>query len=114
MSPLSLFVTPLSIFLSLTTATGVVVHDTRIDKATLSVLSTPSMETNYQANTKLVNYATDSHTHVERHTLSTALHELRSDTPKVSPRSNEEKRYTAQKHLGFGNNPFENSYLPLS
>lgn len=114
MSPLSLFVTPLSIFLSLTTATGVVVHDTRVDKVTLSVLSTPSTGSSYQANTKLVNYATDSHTHVERHTLSTALHELRADTPKVSPRSNEEKRYSTQKHMGFGNNPFENSYLPLS
>lgn len=114
MFPLSLLVTPLSIFLSLSTATGVVMHDTRIDKATLTVLSGSSVNQNSDANIKIVNHATDSHTHVERHTLSTALHQLRSDNPKVSPKTDEEKHYAAQKHLGFGNNPYENSFVPLS
>lgn len=114
MTPLSLLVTPLSIFLSLSTATGVVVHDTRIDKATLTVLSGSSAGINTDANIKLVNHATDSHTHVERHTLSTSLHQLRSDNPRVSPRSDEEKHHAASKHLGFGNNPYENSFLPLN
>jgi hypothetical protein len=114
MSPLTLLVTPLSIFLSLSTATGVLVHDTRIDKATLSVLSGASAGKNSEASTKLVNHATDSHTHVERHTLSSALHQLRSDNPKVSPRSDEEKFHAAQKHLGFGNNPYENSFVPIN
>lgn len=114
MLPLSLLVTPLSIFLSLSTATGVLVHDTRLDKATLTVLSGSAAGTNSEANTKLVNHATDSHTHVERHTLSSALHQLRSDNPKVSPRTDEEKHHAAQKHLGFGNNPYENSFVPIS
>lgn len=114
MSLLSLFVTPLSILLSLITATGVFVHDTRIDKATLTVLSGPAVSTSNEANVKLVNHATDSHTHVERHTLSSALHQLRSDNPRVSPRSDEEKYHAAQKHLGFGNNPYDNSFVPLS
>jgi hypothetical protein len=114
MSPLSLLVTPLSIFLSLSTATGVLIHDTRIDKATLTVLSSPVIGVTSEANIKLVNHATDSHTHVERHTLSSALHMLRSDNPKASPRTDEEKHHAAQKHLGFGNNPYENSFVPIS
>lgn len=114
MSPLSLLVTPLSIFLSLSTATGVFVHDTRIDKATLTVLSAPSISAGYQSNTKLVNYATDSHTHVERHSLSQSLHELRSDNPRVQPRTNNEKKYVAQKNVGFGHTPFDSYAFPLS
>lgn len=89
-------------------------HDMRIDKATLTVLSGASVNINSEASTKLVNHATDSHTHVERHTLSSALHQLRSDNPKVSPRTDEEKHHAAQKQLGFGNNPYENSFLPIS
>lgn len=114
MSPLSLLLTPLSILLSLSTAAGVFVHDTRIDKATLTVISSASTNTSYQANTKLVNYATDSHTHVERHTLSQSLHELRGDNPRVQPRTNNEKKYVSQKNFGFGHNPFDSYALPLS
>jgi hypothetical protein len=111
---LSFFVTPLSIFLSLSTATGIFLHDTRVDKATLSVLSTPSSGTSYQANTKLVNYATDSHTHVERHSFSQSLHELRGDTPRIPPRAGHEKKYVTQKNLGLGHNPFDSYALPLA
>lgn len=114
MSTLSLLVTPLSIFLSLSTATGVFVHDTRIDKATLSVMSAPSVSAGYQSNTKLVNYATDSHTHVERHSLSQSLHELRSENPRVQPRTNNDKKYLTHKNLGFGHNPFNSYAFPLS
>jgi hypothetical protein len=114
MSPLSLLLTPLSILLSLSTAAGVFVHDTRIDKATLTVLSGPTVGTNSEASIKLVNHATDSHTHVERHTLSQSLHELKTDNPRIQPRNNNEKKYVSQKNFGFGHNPFDSYALPLS
>lgn len=115
MNSLSLLVTPLSIFLSLSTATGIFIHDTRVDKATLTVISTPNGSSNYQAaNTKLVNYATDSHTHVERHTLSQSLHEIRGDNPRIPPRAGHEKKYLSQKNLGLGHNPFDSYALPLA
>lgn len=115
MNPLALLVTPLSIFLSLSTATGIFLHDTRVDKATLTVLSTANSSPSYQAaNTKLVNYATDSHTHVERHSLSQSLHEVRGDNPRIPPRLGNEKKYVSQKNLGLGHNPFDSYALPLA
>lgn len=114
MSPLSLLVTPLSIFLSLSTATGVLVHDTRIDKATMTVLAVPSVVASYQANTKLVNYATDLHTHTERHSLSQAVHDLKAENPRIHPRSQSDKKYLSQKNLGLGHNPFDSYSLPLA
>ena len=115
MNPLSLLVTPLSIFLSLSTATGVFMHDTRVDKATLTILSAPSASPGYQAaNTKLINYATDSHTHVERHSLSQSLHQVRGDNPRIPPRVGQDKKYLSQKNLGLGHNPFDSYALPLA
>jgi hypothetical protein len=114
MPPFSFLVTPLSIFLSLSTATGVFVHDTRVDKAALSVISAPSTSAGYQSSTKLVNYATDSHTHVERHSLSQSLHELRSENPRVQPRTSNEKKYLTNKSNGFGRSPLESYAFPLS
>ncbi len=115
MPPLSLFITPLSVFLSLSTSTGIFVHDTRIDKATLTVLSAPSASPSYQAaNTKLVNFATDAHTHVERHSLSQSLHEARGDNTRIPPRVNSEKKYVSQKNLGLGHDPLDSYALPLA
>lgn len=114
MSPLSLLVTPLSIFLSLSTATGVLVHDTRIDKATMTALAIPSVVASYQANTKLVNYATDSHTHTERHSFSQSIRDLKADNPRIQPRAQEDKKYVSQKNLGLGHNPFDSYALPLA
>ena len=117
MPPLSLLLSPLSIFLSLSTATGVLVHDTRVDKATLTVLSAASgtsANANSEASVKLVNHATDSHTHVERHSLSQSPHESRGDNPRIPPRAGHEKNYVSQKNLGLGHNPFDSYALPLA
>lgn len=114
MHPLSLLVTPLSIFLSLSTSTGVFLHDTRVDKAALTVLSGASSNTNSDANVKLVNHATDSHTHVERHTLSQSPHQVRGDNPRIPPRAGHEKKYMSQKNIGLGHNPFDSYALPLA
>jgi len=112
MFPFSLFLTPLSVFLSLTTATGVVVHDTRIDRATMTALSVPSAVASAQGNSKLVNYATDSHTHVERHSLSSS--ELRSDSPRLNPRANADRKHISEKHAGLGHDPLESHLFPLA
>lgn len=112
MFPFTLFLTPLSVFLSLTTATGVMVHDTRIDRATMTALAVPSAIASAQGNSKLVNPATDSHTHVERHSLSSS--ELKGDSPRINPRTNADKKHLSQKRIGFGQDPLESHYLPLS
>ncbi len=114
MQPLSLLITPLSIFLSLSTSTGVFLHDTRVDKAALTALSGAASNTTSDANIKLVNHATDSHTHVERHSLSQSPHAARGDNPRIPPRANSEKKYLSQKNLGLGHDPFDSYALPLA
>lgn len=114
MYPLSIFLTPLSIFLSLSTATGVIVHDTRVDKAAMTALSVPSVAASGQADSKLVNFAADAHTHTERHSLSQAVHDLKADNPRIHPRSQADKKYLSQKNLGLGHNPFDSYALPLA
>lgn len=115
MYPLSILLTPLSIFLSLSTATGVLVHDTRIDKATMTALSSPSPVASGQADSKLVvNISGDAHTHTERHSLSQAVHDLKADNPRLHPRSPADKKYLSQKNLGLGHDPFDSYALPLA
>lgn len=115
MYPLSILLTPLSIFLSLSTATGVLVHDTRVDKATMAALSTPAPATaSGQADSKLVNISGDAHTHTERHSLSQAVRDLKADNPRLHPRSQADKKYVSQKNLGLGHNPFDSYALPLA
>lgn len=114
MYPLSILLTPLSVFLSLSTATGVLVHDTRVDKAAMTALSAPSPVSSGQADSKLVNISGDAHTHTERHSLSQAVHDLKADNPRIQPRSQADKKYVSQKNLGLGHNPFDSYALPLA
>lgn len=111
MFPFSLFITPLSVFLSLSTATGILMHDTKIDRATLTAISSASNAANSQANAKFVNIAPDLHPHTERHSMSTK--DLKTPNPKVPPRSPAEKKYLSQKNMGLGHNPFDSYALPL-
>jgi uncharacterized membrane protein len=114
MFPLSIFLTPLSIFLSVSTATGVLVHDTRVDKATMAALSTPAPVASGQADSKMVSFSGDAHTHTERHSLSQAVRDLKADNPRIHPRSQADKKYLSQKNLGLGHDPFDSYALPLA
>jgi hypothetical protein len=114
MYPLSLLLTPLSVFLSLSTATGVLVHDTRVDKAAMTAFSAPSAMASGQADSKLANFSGDAHTHTERHSLSQAVHDLKADNPRLHPRSHADKKYLSQKNLGLGHDPFDGYATPLA
>ncbi len=115
MFPLPILLTPFSVFLSLSTATGVLVHDTRVDKATLTAISSSQNSPGYQASTaKLVNFSTDAHTHVERHSLAQSVRDIKADNPRIQPRSSAEKKYLSQKNMGLGHNPFDSYALPLA
>lgn len=115
MYPLSLLLTPLSVFLSLSTATGVIVHDTKVDKAAMAALATPSPAVaSGQADSKIANISGDAHTHTERHSLSQAVRDLKADNPRVHPRANADKKYLSQKNLGLGHNPFDGYATPLA
>jgi len=108
---LSSFINPILITLSLSTATGVFLHDTRVDKATAIGFTAPVVNSAAEASPKLVSIS-DLHTHSERVSLSQALQDLKGQNPRIQPR-NEEKKYLLQKNTVRGHHAFDNYYLPI-
>lgn len=107
MFPLSVLLSPLSVMLSLSTATGVLVHDTRIDKVTMTVLAAPAVAVGSTMSAKLGQLSTDTHPHSERNSLSQSVNDLKGQNPRVQPRSPADKKYVSQKNSGFGHNPLD-------
>ena len=82
-----------AIGLALSTTLGVLIHDTKIDKATAVALSIPVLAASAsinmgKAHSKL---AGEAHTHVERASLSNAVRDLQPGTPRIQPRGDAKK-----------------------
>ncbi len=100
------------VMISLTTASGVLLHDTRIDKAA-SIAVMPLAHLNVETGTRLVRTApNDFHTHVERTQVGHSSPLLHSLTPSIAPR-NDDKKHFAQKFAPKGHHPFDNYNLPI-
>jgi hypothetical protein len=108
MFPFSFLLTPLSIFLSLSTASGVFIHDMRIDKVAIAAVTAPVVAA---GGMQAVNFTNDLHTHAERGSLQQVGES--SQNPLIQPRTNN-RRYLSQKNLGFGHEPFDSYRLPLA
>ena len=110
----NLLINPMMIALSLSTATGVFVHDMKLDKAAAVALALPSVVATYDVAAKLAQLAPDLHAHSERGSIAQAVHDLRSTSPRVQPRSNDDKKHLMQKHVSRGTHPFDAYYVPLA
>lgn len=110
----NLILNPMLIALSLSTATGVFVHDMKLDKATVVALALPSVVASYDAAAKLAQLAPDLHAHSERGSLSQAIHDLKASNPRVQPRTNDDKKHLMQKHVSRGTHPYDAYYVPLA
>ncbi|PID33335.1 hypothetical protein CR969_01285 [Candidatus Saccharibacteria bacterium] len=73
-------IAPLTVLISLTTACGVLLHDTNSDKALMSAITAKH---DFKA-------GSDSHTHAERVSLSETIRESNAN-PRTTPRDNERK-----------------------
>lgn len=93
------------IITSLVIATGIFIHDTKIDYATKTALALPAMLITFDLD-KALRHGAD-HTHVERVSFS---HALRS-VPKVKPQD-EYKRFLLPQKVNKGTQPFDGYYLP--
>lgn len=102
---------PIIVFLSLSTAAGVFVHDMKIDKA-VTALSVPPALTVLESGNKL-SLSPDLHTHSERTSLSQAVNDLKSPSPRVLPRSHEDKKHLLQNNTPRGYHAFDNHNLPI-
>jgi hypothetical protein len=102
---ISTFLNSFIAILSLSTAVGVLVHDTHIDTVTTTALAASTSN-----DPGKVLPSPDPHTHPERHSLSRLLG---SRTPGVQPRLNEDKKHLLQKYAVRGHHPFDNYNLPI-
>lgn len=110
----NIFLHPLIVLASLSTASGVVLHDTRLDKMAITAITAPASSPSYEAgNVKIVNFSTDLHTHTERHSLSQVVNDLKTPNPRLQPRGTEDKKHLMQKHVPKGKQAFDSYYLPL-
>jgi len=107
-------INPLAILVSLSTASGVLVHDTHIDTAAVTALSLPAIMASYDNTAKVAGFGGEAHTHVERSSFSQTVHAFNSHTPGLQPRAHEDKKHLMQKHVGRGHHAFDNYNLPLA
>ena len=110
----NLFIHPLIVLASLSTASGVLIHDTRIDKMAVTALASPVTAPSYDTgNAKLINFAIDAHTHTERHSLAQVVSDFKTPNPRLQPRTSEDRKHLTQKLVPKGQHSFDNYNLPL-
>ena len=108
----ALIFNPLPILLSLSTMFGVLVHDTKIDQFTTSIMTAPSIVASYDGINGALKLG-DAHTHTERTAISQLTRSLALESPRMQPRSNDYKKYVLQKNVMRGHHPFDNYNLPV-
>lgn len=93
--------------LALFAAVGILVHDTKIDKAVS--LALPVAAITFGVGSHVFDLSGQAHTHVERVSLNQAF----STIPRAQPRD-DHRRYYLQKYLSRGSNFFGDStvYMP--
>lgn len=99
--------------LSLTTALGVFVHDTKMDQAAVTALALPVAILGLESVEKPLKITGDPHTHSERGSLSQAIRGINGGTPRIQPRD-DDKKYHLQKKVAKGVHAFDGYYMPLS
>lgn len=107
-----LILNPLPILLSLSTMFGVLVHDTKVDQFTTSLLAVPTIVVTYDGVNNVLKQS-DSHTHTERMVLSQLTRSLALENPRMQPRGYEDKKYVLQRNVIRGHHPFDNYNLPI-
>lgn len=100
----------LAALLSILTLIGVLTHDTKIDKATVTALALPAAVGSYSLGVAL---SSEPHTHIERVSVAKTVRALTTHVPRVQPR-NDHKKHLFQKRVTKGVHAFDGYYVPLS
>lgn len=91
---------PFIITFTLATTTGVLVHDTQLDRAAMFALATPIAIIGYAGIDNAIKNG-DSHTHVERVSAPKHIAAFRTNLPRLQPRD-DDRRYLQNKKIYFG------------
>lgn len=92
--------------LTLVTATGILIHDTKLDHAATTALALPALLLTLDLE-KTFKSGVD-HTHVERVSFAQTVKGM----PRAQPRD-DHKRFLIPQKVAKGNHPFDGNYLPL-
>lgn len=92
------FIKPLSLALVFTTATGILLHDMNIDKATKFALAAPGALAITGAAHSVVKM---EHVHVERASAPKQANIFHSSLPKIHPPRDDDKKYNQSKKQTF-------------
>lgn len=105
------FVNIAAMLISLVTASGIFLHDTRIDKAATTAFTNPAIIlTDANSTDKLMNW--DAHAHEERSSFSQMIREVENTTPRIQPRD-DHKKHLLPNRVARGHHPFDNYNIPL-
>ena len=83
---------PLPLLLTISTAFGVLVHDTQLAHVA-QVAGVPAISASYISTSEIAQKFADQHPHVERMNLGRST----SGEPSIQPRNDQDKKYIAQK-----------------
>lgn len=108
---LSYLINTFVIAISMSTMAGILVHDTRIDRAASVMLSVPIVHMAYEASAKLTNVSPDLHTHVERVSASHILSEIGKAGTQYMPRGLHDRKRLMQRHVAKGYQTLDPSSL---
>lgn len=97
-----------AIILAILTTLGILVHDTKFDKALSVFIAVPAA----LALTGIPKLASDGHNHIERVSIGNAVRDLQNGMPRIQPR-NDHKKYALSNKVSKGVHAFDGYYQPL-
>lgn len=109
---LQVILSPLAILLSLCTSTGILLHDTKVDKMAALAILAPVSANRYAPEDNAGKLETTAHTHVEHTSIDQISSELGNQNPTTTPRK-EDKKYRLQKKVARGFYTFDTYNLPI-
>jgi hypothetical protein len=110
MNKTHIIINSLFAILSLGIAGSIVTHDTGVDKAVVTALTTSPYDNGLVVDFRQGRHA---HTHHERVMLNNVLKSVRGQQPRLQPRNEEDRQYIQAKPSARGHHPFDNYTLPV-
>ncbi len=99
--------------ISLLTATGVFIHDGRIDRAAVSTRPISAKHSSDSGSTGSSDSGLSGNPHTHPEKVGRTLKGFAYQSPSINPRENRLKRYLMQNYEPRGRHAFDNHYLPI-
>lgn len=91
-----ILINPIPLLLTLSTAFGVLMHDTQLDTAAKTALTTPVSIVGFLGSEGSLKF-NDPHVHNESSSMSQGVRDLKDVNPRTQTRGGDDKKYVIQK-----------------